>query len=50
MQGANATSALARYILGSDSRATVMTAEISNDPKQPRRFEKKKNISTKTDA
>jgi hypothetical protein len=33
-----------------NSGATVMTAEISNDPKQPRRFEKKKNISTKTDA
>lgn len=26
------------------SSATVMTAEISREPKQPRRFEKKKNI------
>jgi hypothetical protein len=26
------------------SSATVMRAEISREPKQPRRFEKKKNI------
>jgi hypothetical protein len=26
------------------SRATVIAVEISNDPRQPNRFEKKKNI------
>jgi hypothetical protein len=26
------------------SSATVIAAEISNDPRQPNRFEKKKNI------
>jgi hypothetical protein len=28
------------------SSATVTVAEISNDPRQPNRFEKKKNMAT----
>jgi hypothetical protein len=51
-----APSALPRYLLAQkrsnpniNSRATVMTAEISTDPKQPRRFEKKKSIPAQSD-